>query len=277
MKRVKVTYSKHHRDYAEGHIFMDKSGACTITLTGAASMSQGELDCYGKVCAKAIEVFLNDAPLVKNRCLTPSNVKRWHMANNSTQASFMIQCGSVELAANVAEWVNGEGNYPQKLRELLENEGMDFDGDIPSYTIADATIEGDEVWVNFQEGNLAAIATIMDYIIQEYPPVPSPQGFTWANTCSKPRIGEFDGGAVVVARGQDWQWLNSGTWLQEQIHHIKERPQPGVQTKGWAFASPVVKTLKAVSLTCARANASAAAPMPCTVQKNSCFAWFNLT
>lgn len=43
------TYHKHFKDNEpEGHIFIDKKGACTITLTGAAAMTQEELDAYGE-------------------------------------------------------------------------------------------------------------------------------------------------------------------------------------------------------------------------------------
>ena len=46
MSKVFATYSKHHCDHAEGHIYLDKEGACSITLEGAASMTQDELDAF---------------------------------------------------------------------------------------------------------------------------------------------------------------------------------------------------------------------------------------
>jgi hypothetical protein len=46
MSKVFATYTKHHRDDPEGHIYLDKEGACTITLSGAASMKQRELDAF---------------------------------------------------------------------------------------------------------------------------------------------------------------------------------------------------------------------------------------
>lgn len=50
-------YSPHHREDAEGHIFMDTTGACTITLTGASSMPQEDLDRYGKLMSMAPELL----------------------------------------------------------------------------------------------------------------------------------------------------------------------------------------------------------------------------
>ena len=51
---MEATYSPHYYDHAEGHIFINKPGACTITLTGAASMTQDELDRYGELFALAL-------------------------------------------------------------------------------------------------------------------------------------------------------------------------------------------------------------------------------
>jgi len=49
-----ATYSRHYKSDAQGHIFLNKEGACTIGLTGAASMSQEVLDVYGELMAEAL-------------------------------------------------------------------------------------------------------------------------------------------------------------------------------------------------------------------------------
>ena len=54
MTKKFAVYQKHYNDYPEGHIYLDKEGACTITLEGAASMSQDELDKYGEIMAEAL-------------------------------------------------------------------------------------------------------------------------------------------------------------------------------------------------------------------------------
>ena len=51
---MKASYRKHHRADPEGHIFIEKPGAVTITLKGAAAMTQAELDFYGEIFAEAI-------------------------------------------------------------------------------------------------------------------------------------------------------------------------------------------------------------------------------
>jgi hypothetical protein len=55
-----ATYGKHYKDFAEGHVFLDKENACTITLTGAASMSQEELDKYAEIMTKALNQNKDD-------------------------------------------------------------------------------------------------------------------------------------------------------------------------------------------------------------------------
>lgn len=52
---MEATYTRHHKEDAQGHlIFVNKEGAVTIGLIGAASMSQAELDFYGEIFAKAV-------------------------------------------------------------------------------------------------------------------------------------------------------------------------------------------------------------------------------
>lgn len=50
-----VKYSPHYvEDRAEGHLYIEKRGACTITLTGASSMSQEELNEWGTLIASLL-------------------------------------------------------------------------------------------------------------------------------------------------------------------------------------------------------------------------------
>tara|TARA_Y100000034_G_scaffold136029_1_gene210360 strand:- start:819 stop:1070 length:252 start_codon:yes stop_codon:yes gene_type:complete len=53
---AKASYKAHHKDDAQGHVFLghDKQGACTIGLTGAAAMTQDELNFYGEIFATAL-------------------------------------------------------------------------------------------------------------------------------------------------------------------------------------------------------------------------------
>ena len=66
MSKKFAKYKKHHcrytspLDHSQGHIFLDKDGACTITLTGAVAMTQDELDYYGELFTKALNEEIDD-------------------------------------------------------------------------------------------------------------------------------------------------------------------------------------------------------------------------
>lgn len=51
---MKVTYHPHYKVFSEGHLYFDKPGACTVSLMGAASMSQTELDAIGSQVADVL-------------------------------------------------------------------------------------------------------------------------------------------------------------------------------------------------------------------------------
>ena len=55
-----AVYNPHYRHFPEGHIFLDKESACTITLQGAASMPQEELDMYAKIMVEALNECCTD-------------------------------------------------------------------------------------------------------------------------------------------------------------------------------------------------------------------------
>jgi hypothetical protein len=54
MSKVFAKYTKHNGFSPAGHIFLDKEGACTIHLEGAAAMSQEELNHYAEIMTEAL-------------------------------------------------------------------------------------------------------------------------------------------------------------------------------------------------------------------------------
>jgi hypothetical protein len=121
------------------------------------------------------------------------------MANNCTQFSVIVPFPK-DMALYDA-W--------EKQRQVDEKEAEDND---PDYEYSDWEVtwsrSGDGLWVYTDEsGNVeAAAAMIQGYLnateqdITVY--------MSWANTCSKPRINEFDGGGVVITQTELF-WANS--------------------------------------------------------------------
>jgi hypothetical protein len=152
------------------------------------------------------------------------------MANNAQQTALFFKVGSTEQVQKLIRWLQGE-DLPEELRKKMvetspdcfdPEEGQeDWQGDLND-TICDnaehdRVDDQDGVYVGVSEGNLDLLATILDHALQNWPDVPSPQGFEWASWCSRLRVGEFAGGAVALRRGVEPCWFTTGRWLQQQL------------------------------------------------------------
>jgi hypothetical protein len=45
---------------------------------------------------------------------------------------------------------------------------------------------------------------------------------TWAGTCSKPRLGQFGGGACVVTKKKIY-WMNTWDWVEQQVKKLGKK------------------------------------------------------
>lgn len=87
-------------------------------------------------------------------------------------------------------------------------------------------LDDDGLWVYAEEfGNPEAVAAFIQEFLIEFNRTDS-WALTWANTCSKPRIGEFSGGAAFVT-ATDVKFMLADTWLMEQeaAHKIAENQE----------------------------------------------------
>lgn len=123
------------------------------------------------------------------------------MANNYMLFSEMLPLANKEER----EWLQIE---IEQIENMSEGEGLGFD----------CKFENDGLWIYAEEsGNVDAVAAFVQYFLKKFHP-DKYWTMTWACTCSRPIIGEFDGGAVfVTARGISFN--NSGAWLNK----VKDR------------------------------------------------------
>jgi hypothetical protein len=153
------------------------------------------------------------------------------VANNNLQTSFCFDCGSHEDAGRLIGWIDenvADKAWPKELKDRLVAAVGESAAD---YSIAYATYasqpEGSEVWVHIDEGgDLEMLAVILGYAMEQFKDAPSPQGFTWAETCSQPRVDEFSGGACLITRGKPTQWLHTTDWLDKQRKRRVEEAAP---------------------------------------------------
>jgi len=89
-------------------------------------------------------------------------------------------------------------------------------------TVCQATPDDNwSVWVYTEEfGDVERLADIVcDFQRNFYTMAAKPWVATFAETCSKPRLDEFSGGAVVCYKGEQ-HWMNAGSWASEKVKEL---------------------------------------------------------
>lgn len=83
----------------------------------------------------------------------------------------------------------------------------------------EVAFEDEGIWFSHEESiNVDNLAVLVQALLDELE-IDEPFVFSWANTCSKPRLDEFDGGACALKRGQPAYWVNA-VWLAQE--HFKK-------------------------------------------------------
>lgn len=134
------------------------------------------------------------------------------MANNYLEFSEILDdLTPEELAWWKKEQVRG--------REIFDNEDGKYD-DVDIYDMADPPsndweFEGDAVWFHTDEsGDVDATADVISRFLKAC----RPDGcfsIAYSETCSKPRIGEFGGGACFIT-AENTEWINCQSWAADK-------------------------------------------------------------
>jgi len=103
-----------------------------------------------------------------------------------------------------------EGEYPEWMETWKEFGYLGFDTEM----------QNDGLWIYAEEsGNVDLVAEFVRAFLHRF----YKDGFwkmTWACTCSKPRLGEFDGGAIFVT-ADSISWMNSSKWFSQMEKRTK--------------------------------------------------------
>lgn len=77
------------------------------------------------------------------------------------------------------------------------------------------------LWIYSEEGgNIEAAVEFIQAFFTQFRP-DDYLTIEWAETCSKPRLGEFGGGAVVITRA-NVSWLFTSEWVANQVQELKQ-------------------------------------------------------
>jgi hypothetical protein len=157
------------------------------------------------------------------------------MADYYTQCSLEVETGKdggdwlaeaircIELIERGDEYDPGdytgyplhEGDFPRtpSVAEALEDWGWGF-----SYKRT-----GAGVWIYCDEsGNIDLLADLLQEYLQRFDR-DGRIGFSWAETCSKSRVGAFGGGAAFVT-DSDFKVISTVDWLEKQQRSQREEP-----------------------------------------------------
>lgn len=141
------------------------------------------------------------------------------MANYYTHFSFVVP---FEVQSEMASKLLVQrlvGELGVLIQDAIDQDGNDLFAmnDIPYGLSVEA--EGTDVWIHDDagEGCIEPAVTAVRWLLDK-PGAPGAVGFEWANTCSKPRVDGFGGGAVLVTR-DDSHWMTTGEWLAKALQN----------------------------------------------------------
>jgi hypothetical protein len=128
------------------------------------------------------------------------------MADYYTNFSCILDVGTPENAA--------------RAMELIENRSNDPDSDEQPFDCFLASIQpepdGTQIWIRDNDGNgdIDAVIEFVKLCGAELG-LTGRWGFQYADTCTKPRLDAFGGGAHVLdlATGETLGWVSTDTWL----------------------------------------------------------------
>lgn len=127
------------------------------------------------------------------------------MPNNYNQFSEIIPCGTKEQQ----DWL---------MQEIAV--AVEFD-DGERVAACEFEADGKDVWVYSEDqGDLDALMDVVAAFQMRFN-ITEPWTLTWAGTCSKPLIGNFGGGGVVVYKGKT-HWMNTWDWCTAEVQRLEE-------------------------------------------------------
>lgn len=130
------------------------------------------------------------------------------MANYNTHFSLEV----AELTDVEADWIQGQLDL---IEAADETDGpWPFSGDeefSPGFA-AELDRERRQLWIHSDDaGTPGDVVNFLQAFLETHRPAEA-IGFEWANTCSRPLLDAFGGGAAYVS-ATETQFINTGQWL----------------------------------------------------------------
>lgn len=145
------------------------------------------------------------------------------MANNYTNFSFAFKVKGLKAKAWIERMVEklsdacGDDTEDEEILELFPDWGYYLDC---GFRTEIELIPGKKtqfyLYVFSEEsGNVEYAVNFVQAILRRFDPK-GKVGFDWAETCDRPRTGQFGGGAVVVTATRT-KYISTTVWLQKEM------------------------------------------------------------
>ena len=143
------------------------------------------------------------------------------MADYYTQFSFDLELPdeqAIDFAMNLVamtdtlRWQSDEDrkttelDFPKELEDSLDDWSFEVDKDKSG------------VWIHSDYGGVDAACQFVQYLLDRFG-IEKPVTFEWANTCSKPRLDAFGGGAVIITATKI-KAITTSEWVFRQVQRM---------------------------------------------------------
>jgi len=100
-----------------------------------------------------------------------------------------------------------EGNFPTELEDCLDDWSFEVDKNESG------------IWIHSDSGGADAACDFVQHLLDRFG-IHESVGFEWANTCSKPCLDAYGGGAAIITASEIKSWT-SFAWLTLQPGFVR--------------------------------------------------------
>ena len=106
------------------------------------------------------------------------------------------------------------------VQDIIDRVTVEIEADEDEFLGCNVEVDAGGVYFNAEEScNVDHVAAIAKQVVEDLE-INEPFFCSWAYTCSKPRVDQFGGGALVVRRGNDTQWIDAMGYVKD-LPYIK--------------------------------------------------------
>ena len=145
------------------------------------------------------------------------------MADYYTSFSFVLDLPGAEAIkyainlATIAADLRWEAEEDRQIQETQFPKELELFLDERDFEVAE---EKSGIWIHSNDGGTDAACQFVQHLLDRFGII-EPVSFEWANTCSKPRLDAYGGGAAVIT-ATDINAISSCQWVFKRLERIRK-------------------------------------------------------